>query len=182
MYNQDYEEYMRSVLGYSPNYQDTTYRNNDYYGVQNQSYYNEKLEMMYPEIYRTVYPLVLREVGMNSRSLTEDTIDEMVDRIYNEIEGNQNTNRSIEDEKKDVKVASTASTTNLKNTKNTETNEDRQFGGQRNNILRDLIRILLLRELLGRPGVPNRPPMPGRPPFPGGPGMPPPPRPRDYYV
>lgn len=182
MYNQDYEEYMRSVLGYSPNYQDTTYRNNDYYGVQNQSYYNEKLEMMYPEIYRTVYPLVLREVGMNSRAVTEDMIDEMADRIYNEIEENQNINRSIENEKKDVKVTSTASTSTLRSTKSTETNEDRQFGGQRNNILRDLIKILLLRELLGRPGIPNRPPMPGRPPFPGGPGMPPPPRPRDYYV
>ena len=74
MYNQDYEEYMRNVLGYSPNYQDTTYRDNDYYGIQNQSYYNERLESMYPEIYRTVYPLILREVGMNSRAVTEDTI------------------------------------------------------------------------------------------------------------
>ena len=52
--------------------------------------------------------------------------------------------------------------------------EDRQF---RNRGLQDLIRILLIRELLGRPGNPGhrppRPPMepgrpPMRPPFPGG--------------
>ena len=41
-----------------------------------------------------------------------------------------------------------------------------------NRNLRDLIKILLLRELLNRPG--NRPPVrPPRPPFPGGPGRPP---------
>ena len=48
--------------------------------------------------------------------------------------------------------------------------EDRQL---RNRGLRDLIKILIIRELLGRPG--HRPPRPPvRPPFPGGrPGMPP---------
>ncbi len=62
--------------------------------------------------------------------------------------------------------------------------EDRQF---RNKGLQDLIRILLIRELLGRPG--NRPPMPPhrppmRPPFPpGGPGQGPRPpiMPRNAY-
>lgn len=181
MYNQDYEEYMRNVLGYSPNYQDITYRDNDYYGVPNQSYYNERLESMYPEIYRTVYPLILREVGMNSRAVTEDTIEEIVDRIYNEVEAEQN-NRAIENERIDSKSSSISSSNALKSAKNSETNEDRQFVVRpRNNFLRDLIRILLLRELLGRPGFPHRPPRPGRPPFPGGPGMPPP-RPRDYYM
>ena len=56
--------------------------------------------------------------------------------------------------------------------------ETRQF----NRGLSDIVRILLLRELLGRPGYPaNRPPFPppGRPPFP--PYMPPrPPYNRDY--
>ena len=54
----------------------------------------------------------------------------------------------------------------------------------RNNTVRDLIRILILRELLGGGNFPQ-PPRPPRPPFPGGPGggpRPPfpPPRPREF--
>ena len=64
--------------------------------------------------------------------------------------------------------------------------EDRQF---RNRNLRDLIKILLIRELLGGIRNPGRPPMPPprppmRPPFPGGPGRPPfgpGPRPNNRY-
>ena len=71
--------------------------------------------------------------------------------------------------------------------------EDRQFRPIRNRTLRDLIRILIIRELLGRPGFPgNRPPMrppfpgrpprpPMRPPFPGGPGGRPPMMPRSDF-
>ena len=59
--------------------------------------------------------------------------------------------------------------------------EDRQF---RNRNLRDLIQILIIRELLRRRRrpMPGRPPFPGgRPPFPGGPGMGRPPMmPREY--
>ena len=49
--------------------------------------------------------------------------------------------------------------------------EDRQISG-RNNFLRDLIRILILKELLGGGNFPRppKPPFPPRPPFPGGPG------------
>lgn len=62
--------------------------------------------------------------------------------------------------------------------------EDRQVGA-RNNFLRDLIRILILKEIIGggnRPRPPM-PPHPPRPPFPGGSGGRPPfppPRPREF--
>lgn len=180
MYNQDYEEYMRSILGYTPNYQNNTYRDNNYYDSQNQTYFNDRLDNMYPEIYNNLYPLITREVSMNSRSITEDTVEEIVDRIYDEYEKQQD-DRKVETEKVDNRN-NNISSNNIKNNKEVEKTEDRQRR-PRNNLLRDLIKILLLRELLGRPGFPNRPPRPGpgRPPFPGGPGMPPP-RPRDYYM
>lgn len=180
MYNQDYEEYMRSVLGYTPNYQNNTYRDNNYYDSQNQTYFNDRLDNMYPEIYNNLYPLITREVSMNSRSITEDTVEEIVDRIYDEYEKQQD-DRKVEIEKTDNRN-NNISSNNIKSNKDVEKTEDRQRR-PRNNLLRDLIKILLLRELLGRPGFPNRPPRPGpgRPPFPGGPGMPPP-RPRDYYM
>lgn len=179
MYNQDYEEYMRNILGYMPNYQENTYRDANYYGAQNQTYYNnDKLESMYPEIYRTVYPLIIRELGMNNRAMTEDVVEEIVNKIHDEVENN----RSIDTEKVETKTNNMASN-NTKNIKNVEVKEDRQ-NRPRNNWLRDLIKILLLREIIGRPGFPpNRPPRPGgRPPFPGGPGSNYPPMPRDYYV
>lgn len=178
MYNQDYEEYMRSILGYTPNYQNNTYRDNNYYDSQNQTYFNDRLDNMYPEIYNNLYPLITREVSMNSRSITEDTVEEIVDRIYDEYEKQQD-DRKVETEKVDNRN-NNISSNNIKNNKEVEKTEDRQRR-PRNNLLRDLIKILLLRELLGRPGFPNRPPRPGpgRPPFPGGPGMPPP---RDYYM
>lgn len=180
MYNQDYEEYMRSVLGYTPNYQNNTYRDNNYYDSQNQTYFNDRLDNMYPEVYNNLYPLIMREVSMNSRSVTEDMVEEIVDRIYDEYERQQD-DRKVETEKADNRN-NNISSNNIKSNKDVEKTEDRQRR-PRNNLLRDLIKILLLRELLGRPGFPNRPPRPGpgRPPFPGGPGMPPP-RPRDYYM
>lgn len=59
-------------------------------------------------------------------------------------------------------------------------NEEKRF---RRNNLSDLIKILIIRELLGSPGGrPPRPPFPGpRPPFPGGrPHIGHPPMPRGY--
>ena len=51
---------------------------------------------------------------------------------------------------------------------------------RRNNGIRDLIKILILRELLGIPHNPRPPMPPRRPPFPGGPNGRPPMRPRFY--
>lgn len=172
MFNQDYEEYMRNVLGYNPNYQNNTYRDNNYYPTQNQAYYNENLEAMYPEIYRKVYPLVMREVATNTRGITEDRIEEIVNKIYDELEDKQS--REIEQDKVN---SNGVYSNNTKNVKTTEVKEDRQ-PRPRNNLLRDLIRILLLRELLRRPHFPIRPP---RPRYPGEMNIEPP-IPRDYYI
>ena len=73
---------------------------------------------------------------------------------------NHSTNVSrIENRKADVKISETAG----------ENNEKRQFNSE----LRDLIQILLIRELLNRRRPPFRPPMPNPP----GPGPRPPMRP-----
>ena len=54
--------------------------------------------------------------------------------------------------------------------------QNRQF--RRNTTLRDLIKILILNQLLGGRRPPHRPGRPPRPPFPGGPGQGPRPNPR----
>ena len=184
MYNQDYEDYMRSVLGYTPNYQENTYRdleaNSNYYfyntDVFQQPTNNFRYESMYPDIYKKIQPLVLQEINTNTRNITEDVIDEMVDRVYEKI-SNMRGDTEILHEKLEKSISSS-------NTKNVKTEENR--GDRSNNFLRDLIKIILLKEFIQRPPRPPRPcfgpgnchGVPGpRPPFPGGPGMP-----REYYM
>lgn len=168
MNNSIYEEYMRNVLGYQP--MDNTYNYDMYYdnsemgNMLNMSAMSnmqrQELENCYPEIYRIVYPMIQKACAQNFNSLTREQIDKMTDEIYFAIEDRE----MMENRNKDEKTAKSA-----------ETTENRQTTF-RNPNLRDIIRILLLRELLGRPGFPGgRPPFPN-PPFPNLPG-PRPPRP-----
>ncbi len=190
MYNETYEDYIRSILGY-PNYGNNTYRENSYqtmpvnYG-SNQK--NEELEACYPEIYKVIYPMVNKACMNNTKPVTSALIDELTNEIYLSIESDNEINVTINLTNEVGGSGNTNRTTSTINSAKAEKvkenrGEDRQF---RNRGLQDLIRILLIRELLGRPGRPgNRPPMPPhrppmRPPFPGGgPGSRPPIMPRD---
>ena len=176
---QNYEEYMRSVLGYSP-YTDRNYTytdaQEDIYNYANEiaisNTTSQDLTSFYPEIYKIIYPMVCKACNMNSnREITKDLLEQMTDEIYRNVEPEeQQTNSRTEIPLKNGDVINP----NAKETKQTA-RETRQT----NFLLRDLIRILILREF-GRPNRPPiRPPFPpdgGRPPM-GGPGMPPPNRP-----
>lgn len=160
MYNTSYEEYMRTVLGYIPNYAQDTFANNDYYIMpDNFRVNNDKLNDLYPDIYKKVYPLVCEECVKNSMPVTVEILEQMTDNIIKKIE----IDLKIETRKEDVR-----------NSKYQETNSKQENRAIRNNTLRDLIKILILKELIsggnqGRPSFPPRPPMPGlHPPFPGG--------------
>lgn len=157
MYYQNYEDYMRSVLGYPTN---NSYTYDNYITNDNRNYSDyENMEELYPEIYRKINPLVCKECDGYSGTITKEVIDSMVDKIYSNIEMNN-----------DIVV-------NL-NIDNRSGKENRQIKQNNNNntFLRDLLRILILNRLLGGgqfPGRPPRPPFPGpgrppvRPPFPG---------------
>ena len=158
-----YEEYMRSVLGYQAmNTYDSNYDNWDMHNMTAMNVVQmQELENCYPDIYRIVYPMIQKSCNENTRPITRDLIDSMTDEIY----------FAIEDKEM------------LENRNKEETSEDRQI--RRNINLNDLIRILILREFLGRPGFPGgrppRPPViPPRPPMrpPVRPPMGPPPRPQ----
>lgn len=190
MYNETYQEYIRSILGYpniqrnnymESNYQPTTYTNN-------QS--NEELENCYPEIYKVVYPMVLKACDTNTKPVTSSLIEELTNEIYLSIETDTEINVTInlnndvghKTQNNRTTTATASNTVKVAETQKENRGEDRQF---RNRGLQDLIRILLIRELLGRPG--HRPPMPPprppmRPPFPGGGPRPPiMPRGNEYY-
>ena len=190
MYDNQYEEYIRSVLGYPC----TTNMN------QNQMYQNEylnpsqinmrnDLEEFYPEIYKIIYPMVKKACEGNMGANSREEIERMTDEIYSAIEDSNQINVNIN-------LGNTISTTNTNRTQNRneihkEEIQNKSFEKtdlenrnveeetrrrSRNNNLRDLIKILLIRELLGRPHhhFPPRPPHHPRPP------MRPPIMPRNY--
>ncbi len=178
---QGYEDYMRSVLGYSP------YTGNDYtYTDEQEDIYNYSNDVMpmqqtqdltpfYPEIYKIVYPMVCKVCNVNlNRELTKELLEQMCDEIYRNVEPEQEA---------DCPTRSQAPLKNgdVRNPNAKEPEPQAKETRQTNFLLRDLIRILILREW-GRPGrPPMRPPFPpggGRPPMgPGGPGSMQPPRP-----
>ena len=143
----------------------------------------ELIENMTDEIY-TAIENDHNEIGINitlnnevKTSNTMNTTNNMTNNTTtnNRTMQNRNTNYSTSQSiRKEINKEITEPKNKVENR-----GEDRQF---RNRNLRDLIQILLIRELLGRPGnfPPNRPPLmpprpPMRPPFPGGPapGRPP---------
>lgn len=140
MYNKDYEEYMRTVLGYRPNQE--IYNNNSY------DNYDADYSRFYPDIYNKLDPIVSRVCSMNTKPINDDTINEMIDAII----ANVNLDEYMEVVREEPKLKNG----DVRNPNVKE--ETRQRRPSR--LLRDLLRILILNRLLHFP----RP----RPPF-GGP-------------
>jgi len=143
-----YEEYMRNVLGYEP--------------------------IRYRDTYDAEYNDYMNYSNFNIPQLSSDLVDELTNEIYNAIGDdslNENRTSEIKNRSIDVKTSSKSieNKTNLIR-QESSSKEDRQI---RNQGLQDLIKILLIRELINNSGFRPRPPAPPRPPVP----PPPPPRP-----
>lgn len=200
MYYQNYEDYMRQVLGYpinDPNiYETYDYRNDQ----MTQDTYSE----YYPDIYHLVFPMVCKVCETNTQPITRELVEKMTDEVYMAIEDTSTTvnirvnaskteenrasnsiaSRNNSEEMRTSKARAERTSKNMNSgTENREVKagnssivENRESSPivetrHSNSTLRDLIKILILNQILGnRP----RPPRPPRPPFPGGPGMPPP--------
>lgn len=209
MYNETYDDYIRNILGYPTrnqfeqynqepqeyqSYQE--YRNPTFNTNINISGNNVELENSYPEIYKIVYPMVAKKCeNMRGGNITKAEIENMTDEIYYALESRNETqvNINLTNDVNSIRTANSSNSsvsTNIAKADNrkpdvkvsevTGTNsEKRQINGG----LRDLIQILLIRELLNRRRPPFRPPMPNppgpgprppmRPPFRPGPGRPP---------
>lgn len=95
MYYQNYEDYMRSILGYpnynsaynNTNYNDTysNYSNTSYQFEQGPRYSTEILDL-YPEIYKIVNPMVCKICEVNTKPITQELIEQMTDEIYMNLE------------------------------------------------------------------------------------------------
>ena len=157
MYNSNYEEYMQNVLGYSLRPQNTYQLPEDIYEMpRNSSYESMDLEGLYPDIYRMIQPMVQKVCMRATGVINEELINSMTDEVYNAM--SEETRSST-----DTKRSGTDVRTN-----NSQTIRRVEEPRQNNYLLRDLIRILIIKELLRR--RPGRPPIgPG---YPGGPNFP----------
>lgn len=190
MYDNQYEEYIRSVLGYpsTANMNQNQMYQNEYPNPSQINMRND-LEECYPEIYKIIYPMVKKACDGNMEANSREEIERMTDEIYSALEDSNQINVNIN-------LGNTVSTTNMNRTQNRTEISKEEFQKKnsekqevenrnietesrispRNNNLRDLIKILLIRELLRRRHnhFPPRPPHNPRPP------MRPPIMPRNY--
>ena len=229
MYYKNYEDYMRAVLGYPIERQNTysNYSNNylqanntnlatqymqaeNSYTVTNNKKYNENdFLSFYPEIYKIVNPMVCKICENNNEPITKELIQKMTDEVYNNLEETATTtvvnvnasfnNSSSKIDSKTNKIENNIQNRNVKNTQNmqntkpnslstksdttSKTKDTENIGVRetrqlkpRNNLLRDLIQILILKKLLEENKLPTRPPKPPVNPIPPRPPI----RPRDY--
>ena len=183
MYNETYDDYIRSILGYPPmmpykdNFTDCRNQNmmNSNMNINSMNTTsNMDLESCYPEIYKIVYPMVQKKCDSVGTSVSNDDIQNMTNEIYFALEGRAEVQLNI-NLGNEVRKSETTNSNMTKisekqpSVKISETSSEKRETRQINTGLRDLIQILLIRELLRRrrPGErPGRPPMP-RPPMPG---------------
>lgn len=149
----------RNFYEYDYNY--SPYRQSMNY--QNRGISNNEMEKLYPEIYKVVYPMVKKVCANNNRTITNEVIEEMTQEVYNNVE----TNNGIE-----LNITLNNNVRGEKTNKQDIKQENRDLS--RNNGLMDVIKILILRELIGKPSCryncrpsprPGMPPYPPRPPY-----------------
>ena len=150
MFYQNYEDYIRSILGYpveTNTYEaymhQPSYEAREQYNFQNTD--NSEFMKLYPEIYKVVNPMVCKICEGNTRTINKELLEQMSNEIYSNLEMQPERNGS-------------------KEVRNSSVN---------NNILQDLIKILLLNQLLNQNRPPRPMPPPPRPPMPPRPPRPP---------
>lgn len=155
MFYQDNNDYMR----------DSCFYGNGMMGniqppyFQNQFQMNPiPLENMYPQIYKIINPVVNRVISnSNSQFITEEILNNMTDTVYNIVEGDISNlvsitnNSNITDE---VNKSSAPQNTNNRGMNNPtdrrDTSNSIETQSGNNRILRDLIKIMIIKNLLAR--------------------------------
>lgn len=175
MYDNSYEEYMRSVLGYpysqgGYNTYNNIYENtNMYFPYRSGNSRNDidtlegeknRYEEMYPELYRILRPMVKKVCADKFiDQISNNDVESMTEDVYRNISSDIGV--------VNINVTSDPGISTRGNMKTKEVPEEEKRSASENPFLRDLIKILVLNQLIN-----NRPSRPGRPPMP-----PPPPRP-----
>ncbi len=165
--NGSYNYYMNNA--YMPA---TNVQNNGMFGPNMNPYMNNgcssqnSMNNMYPQVYRIINPVAQRVISNNSYPYyNEDNINNMVDTVYNIVEGDVNTLTSTsttqvsgDDTMSQSQGTSRSASQNNNNTRQVTSETTRsttssmtvQTTNSNNQLLRDLIKIIILKELLSR--------------------------------
>lgn len=139
---QSYDDYMRSLIGFSNmNCQNMCSMNNPTPFGQNMFQAADDLERMYPDTYRIVFPMVVNACNMVTMPITEEMVDRMTDDIYD---------RAAADSRISIDINIGIETRDEDSSKQTSDEFRQRRPMRRNRFFRDFIRVLLLRELIGR--------------------------------
>ena len=155
--------YMQDLYAYNQIPQNNTYcpfiGNNNMYRNPNN---------LYPAIYRIINPVVNRVIsGTNTTYLTEDSLNNLVDTVYNIVEGQveledtvemlnqteqinrgQNSTNTTQNNNTTIQRTAEPRTTNIGTQNTTISNNRRQ--SRNDSLLRDLIKILILKQIFSR--------------------------------
>ena len=120
----------------------------------------QNLNNLYPSIYRIINPVVSKVVSNgNNQIINEEALNNMVDTVFNIVEGqveteiNTQTQRNIKNETQVNNSSSNntnMSSSNKGSDMNRQTSTNLQTNTRNDSLLRDLIKILIIKELLSR--------------------------------
>ncbi len=150
------------MQGQNPN---MMYNNPNMY--QNQM--NQNMNNLYPDIYRIINPVVSRVIAnSNYQFLNEDALNNMTDTVYNIVEGqidlNDNVAQSESSSSSQSASSNTSSVSSNGSNRISETTRQSSISqtssnskpNRNDNLLKDIIKILILKELLSRPNRNNQ--------------------------
>ena len=160
-YMQDLNYYNQNPsVGFNPyitnNYQTQTMNMNPQMPMQQQN-----LNAMYPAVYRIISPVASQVLANNNTGyLTEDALNSMVDTVYNIVEGDinveNNSNSVSNSSSNDNSNGSNCSRTSTTNPSSTTNSTTTSGANRQNALLRDLIKIMLLNDIIARRQTANQ--------------------------
>lgn len=122
--------------------------------------YQQNLSAMYPAVYRIISPVVSQVLTNNNTGyLTDDVLNSMVDTVYNIVEGdinlNNNTNKQATQANSNSNESNCGRTSSNATPSSNSTSATNSTSNGQNNLLRDLIKIMILNEIISRRNTMN---------------------------
>ena len=154
MFYQNYDDYMWDIfyfIGLANN-------SNNMFCMPNMNSQNN-LNSYYPSIYKIINPVVQRVIsGMNYQYINDDMVNDMTNTIYGIVEGDVNnlenisSNNNLSNDNRRTNQTSAQVNTSSNNINNVN-NSVNSVLSTNNSLLRDLIKILVIKELLSRNNI-----------------------------